>query len=120
MEILLWIIGAVVAYFVWAYYSGYKRELAYRRVIADLQTQLTQNPAKFFQPHYHFHPNNYIGSDELIALLMEKVIMLSLQRNIRSNLNANIIPSDIQTLPDANRDFQRLYSLAYSIANDRH
>lgn len=120
MEILLWIISAIIIFFAWAYYSGYKRELAYRRVIADLQTQLSQNPAKFFQPHYHFHPNNYIGSDELIALLMEKVIMLSLQRNIRSNFNANIIPSDIQTLPDANRDFQRLYSLAYSVANDRH
>lgn len=111
------IIGAVIIFFAWAYYSGYKRELAYRSVIADLQTQLTQNSAKFFQPHYHFHPNNYISNNELIALLMEKVIVLSLQRNIHSNFNANIIPSDI---PDANRDFQRLYSLAHSIANDRH
>ncbi|WP_255503922.1 hypothetical protein [Moraxella sp. VT-16-12] len=110
----------LLLFFAWAYYSGYKHELAYRQVIADLQTQLSQNPVKFFQPHYHFHPNNYIGNDELIALLIEKVIMLSLQRNIRSNFNANIIPSDIQTLPDANQAFQRLYSLAYSIANDRH
>ena len=51
---------------------------------------------------------------------MEKLISLAVERNIRSAINANIVPSDINTLVDARKDFERLCSLAYSIANQRN
>lgn len=50
---------------------------------------------------------------------MRKVILLALERNVRSPLNANIIPSDLNTLPDVKYDFLRLVQLAYSIVNNR-
>ena len=61
----------------------------------------------------------FINERELTELLMRKVILLALERNVRSPFNANIIPSDLNTLPDVKYDFLRLVQLAYSIVNNR-
>ncbi|ELA09251.1 hypothetical protein MOMA_02560 [Moraxella macacae 0408225] len=119
METLSWIVGIIIVIFIYAYRSGHKRQLDYQRVMADLTQQLASNPSRFFAPQFHFSADNFIGRDELAKLLMIKVIKLSLERNIRSPINANIIPSDIETLPGARQDFQKLFLLAYSIVNDR-
>lgn len=119
MEIFLWIVASIVALIFYGVYSGTKRERAYQAIIADLQRQLTQDPVRFFAPDFQFSPNNQIGEFELTELLMRKIMLLALERKVRSPLNANIIPSDINTLVDAKQDFMRLYQLAYSIANKR-
>lgn len=120
MEVLMWVMVIVGAFFVYGLYAGGRLEKQYQKVIADLQYQLTQNPVQFFAPHFHFSSSNFIGQSQVNDLVMLKVIELSLDRNVRSAFNANIIPSDINTLPDVRRDFQRLCMLAYAIANDRH
>ena len=119
MEIFLWIVASIVALIFYGVYSGTKREHAYQAIIADLQKQLTQDPVRFFAPDFQFSPNNQIGEFELTELLMRKIMLLALERKVRSPLNANIIPSDINTLVDAKQDFMRLYQLAYSIAHKR-
>ncbi len=119
MEIFLWVVAGVAFLIFYGIYAGTKRERAYREIIADLQKQLIQNPARFFAPDFQFSPNNSIGEFELTELLMRKIMLLALERNVRSPFNANIIPSDINTLVDAKQDFMHLFQLAYSIANDR-
>lgn len=118
MEIFLWIVAGIAALIFYGVYSGTKREHAYQAIIADLQKQLTQNPVRFFAPDFQISPDNRIGEFELTELLIRKIMLLALERKVRSPLNANIIPSDINTLVDAKQDFMRLYQLAYAIANE--
>ena len=59
MKILLFIIDGVIAFIIYAIYSGTKREHAYQQIIAELQQQLTQNPVNFFLPKFHMQPNSY-------------------------------------------------------------
>lgn len=119
MKILFWIIAIIVICFIYAYFSGYQKELKYRKAIADLMQELATNPHQFFAPKFNYSQNLFIGRNELNEFIMLKVIELSLERNIRSPLNANIIPSDIMTLPDARQDFEKLCIFAYSVVNDR-
>lgn len=120
MEIFMWIVGLVVLYLVYAHFAGIRLQIRYQEVINDLMQQLAQDPARFFHPEFHWNPNNYIGEMQLAHLLLNRVATLALQRGVRSQTNANIIPSDIDTLPGVKRDFERLFMLANSIANDRH
>lgn len=50
MKILFWIIAIIAIYFIYAYFSGYQRQLNYQRAIADLMQELTTNPHQFFCP----------------------------------------------------------------------
>lgn len=120
MSILFWIIAIITIYFVYAYFSGYQRQLNYQRAIADLMQELATNPHQFFAPKFNYSHNLFIGRNELNEFIMFKVIELSLARNIRSPINANIIPSDIMTLPNAKQDFAKLCEFAYSVVNDRN
>lgn len=119
MKILFWIIGIIAVYFIYAYFSGYQRQLNYQRAIADLMQQLATNPHQFFAPKFHYSPNLIIRKNEINEFVMFKIIELSLERNIRSPINANIIPSDIMTLPNTKQDFEKLCIFAYSVVNDR-
>ncbi|OAV06321.1 hypothetical protein AO377_1856 [Moraxella catarrhalis] len=112
MEIFVWIVGIIVAYIIFAIISGGNRERAYQRVIADLAMQMERDPQRFFKPYFNRSNRIFVDHEILTALLFEKVVDLSLQRNIRSSFNANIIPSDITTLVDAKRDFEELYNMA--------
>lgn len=112
MEIIMWIIGGIFAYIIYAIWSGGKREYAYRRVIADLAQQMERNPHHFFKPYFERSSGNFVDSELLAFILFEKIIELSLERKIRSPINANIIPSDITTLIDTKQDFEQLYDAA--------
>lgn len=120
MKILFWIIAIIAIYFIYAYFSGYQRQLNYQRAIADLTQELAINPHQFFAPKFNYSNNIFIGRNELNEFIMLKVIELSLERNIRSPINANIIPPDIMTLPNAKQDFEKLCAFAYSVVNDRN
>lgn len=112
MEVFLWIVGIIVAYIIFAIISGGNREHSYQKVIADLARQMEQDPQRFFQSYFDRGNRNFVDDEILMALLFEKVVDLSLQRNIRSSFNANIIPSDITTLVNAKQDFEQLYNMA--------
>lgn len=56
MEILFWIIAIIAIYFIYAYFSGYQRQLNYQRAIADLMQELATNPHQFFAPNFIIHP----------------------------------------------------------------
>ncbi len=112
MEIFLWIVGGIIAYILYAIWSGTQRERAYRRVIADLAQQMEKDPQNFFKPYFTRCDRSFVDDEILMALLFEKVVALSLDRKIRSSLNANIIPSDITTLVGAKQDFEQLYNAA--------
>lgn len=119
MKILFWIIAIIAIYFIYAYFSGYQRQLNYQRAIADLMQELATNPHQFFAPKFNYSHNLFIEKNELNEFIMVKVIELSLARNIRSAMNANIIPSDIMILPNAKQDFKKLCTFAHSVVNDR-
>ncbi len=112
MEILMWIVGGIVAFILYAIWSGIQREHAYRRVIADLAQHMERDPQNFFKPYFERGNRSFVDDEILMAFLFEKVIALSLDRKIRSSLNANIIPSDITTLVDARQDFEQFYNAA--------
>lgn len=120
MKILFWIIAIIAIYFVYAYFSGYQRQLNYQRAIADLMQELATNPHQFFAPKFSSPPKTFLTPHDIYDLAMFKVIELSLERNIRSPINANIIPSDIMTLPNAKQDFEKLCAFAYSVVDDRN
>lgn len=120
MEILYWIIGIVVVGFFALSYAGGRKEQAYRQIIEELMQQLTQDPAGFFYPDYQWLPNNRIHGLELTELLLRRVTLHAIKRNVRSFEEVTLIPSDIQTLSHVKADFQKLFMLANSIANDRH
>lgn len=119
MKILFWIITIIAIYFIYAYFSGYQRQLNYQRAIADLMQELAINPHQFFAPKFNFPSKTFLTKHQIAELVMFKVVELSLERNIRSIMNANIIPSDIMILPDARQDFEKLCEFAYSVANDK-
>lgn len=118
LEILLWAVGLIGAYIIYAIFAGMKTEDAYCAAISDLKYELLTNPDHFFSPYYQFGTGKYISYDEVMIIALDKVIQLALDRKIRYAFNTNVIPSDITTLPTARQDFENLVKTAYFIAND--
>ncbi len=118
LEILLWAVGLIGAYIIYAIFSGMKREDAYCAAIRDIKYELTINPNRFFSPYHQLGTGKFISYEEVMIIALTKVTHLALERKIRYSFNANVIPSDITTLPTARQDFENLVKMAYFLAND--
>lgn len=118
LEILLWAVGLIGAYIIYAIFAGMKMEDAYCAVIHDLKHELCTNPNRFFSPYHQLGIGKFISYEEVMIITLDKVTKLALERRIRHSFNANVIPSDITTLPTARYNFENLVKTAYFVAND--
>lgn len=128
MDIIIYIIVGVIAFVIYAIYGGIKREKAYLKIIADLDTELRKNPEKLFL--------NLIDIDikraskgEIGFLLGEMIINLAIERKVRPIFNENnkysrlnackVVPLDMQSTPSVKKAFYELTETACFILNKK-